>query len=151
MGQLWKIIKPTIGVLSNIGLAHQENFQSMQEKCVEKLKLFRDCNVIIYNGDNELIQDCVDKSVITAREIAWSRKNQEKPLFISAINKSDSQTEIKYRYIGLENSFTIPFIDDASIEDVLHCLAVCVFLMMPPEKITERMARLEPTGYNQSM
>ena len=144
MGQLWKIIKPTIGVLSNIGLAHQENFQSMQEKCVEKLKLFRDCNVIIYNGDNELIQDCVDKSVITAREIAWSRKNQEKPLFISAINKSDSQTEIKYRYIGLENSFTIPFIDDASIEDVLHCLAVCVFLMMPPEKITERMARLEP-------
>ncbi|MBR5935881.1 MAG: bifunctional UDP-N-acetylmuramoyl-tripeptide:D-alanyl-D-alanine ligase/alanine racemase [Bacteroidaceae bacterium] len=144
MGQLWKIIKPTIGILSNIGLAHQENFQSMQEKCIEKLKLFRDCNVIIYNGDNELIQDCVDKSVITAREIAWSRKNQEKPLFISAIIKGENQTEIRYRYIGLENSFTIPFIDDASIEDVLHCLAVCIFMMMPPEKITERMAKLEP-------
>jgi len=144
MGQLWKIIKPTIGILSNIGLAHQENFQSMQEKCIEKLKLFRDCNVIIYNGDNELIQDCVDKSVFTAREIAWSRKNQEKPLFISAINKGETHTEIKYRYIGLENSFTIPFIDDASIEDVLHCLAVCIFLMLPPEKITERMAKLEP-------
>ena len=57
MGQLWKIIKPTIGIISNIGLAHQENFQSLQEKCVEKLKLFRDCDVIIYNGDNELIQD----------------------------------------------------------------------------------------------
>ena len=144
MGQLWKIIKPTIGVISNIGLAHQENFQSLQEKCVEKLKLFRDCDVIIYNGDNELIQDCVDKSVITAREIAWSRKNTEKPLFISSVEKGETSTLIKYRYIGLENSFSIPFIDDASIEDALHCLAVCIYLMVPPEKITERMAQLEP-------
>ena len=144
MGQLWKIIKPTIGIISNIGLAHQENFQSLQEKCVEKLKLFRDCDVIIYNGDNELIQDCVDKSVITAREIAWSRKNTEKPLFISSVVKGESHTEITYRYIGLENSFSIPFIDDASIEDALHCLAVCIYLMVPPEKITERMAQLEP-------
>ena len=144
MGQLWKIIKPTIGIISNIGLAHQENFQSLQEKCVEKLKLFRDCDVIIYNGDNELIQDCVDKSVITAREIAWSRKNTEKPLFISSVVKGESHTEITYRYIGLENSFSIPFIDDASIEDALHCLAVCIYMMVPPEKITERMAQLEP-------
>ena len=144
MGQLWKIIKPTIGVLSNIGLAHQENFQTLQDKCIEKLKLFRDCDVVIYNCDNDLIQSCVDKSIITAREIAWSRKNQDKPLFISSIVKGEESTEITYRYIGLENKFTIPFIDDASIEDALHCLAVCIYLMVPPEKITERMAKLEP-------
>ena len=144
MPQLWKIIKPTIGVLSNIGLAHQENFQSLQDKCVEKLNLFRDCDVVIYNGDNDLIQSCVDKTVITAREIAWSRRDQDKPLYISSVVKGTDSTEITYRYIGLESKFTIPFIDDASIEDVLHCLAVCIYLMVPPEKITERMARLEP-------
>ena len=144
MRQLWKIIKPTIGILSNIGLAHQENFQSLQDKCIEKLHLFRDSDVVIYNSDNDLIQSCVDKSVITSREIAWSRKNQDKPLFISSVVKGESSTEITYRYIGLENRFTIPFIDDASIEDVLHCLAVCIYLMIPPEVITERMAKLEP-------
>ena len=144
MRQLWKIIKPTIGVISNIGLAHQENFQSLQDKCIEKLRLFQDCDVVIYNGDNDLIQSCVDKSIITAREIAWSRRNQDKPLFISSVVKGENSTEITYRYIGLENKFTIPFIDDASIEDALHCLAVCIYLMVPPEKITERMAQLEP-------
>ena len=144
MRQLWKIIKPTIGVLSNIGLAHQENFQSLQDKCIEKLRLFQDCDVVIYNCDNDLIQSCVDKSIITAREIAWSRKNQDKPLYISSVVKGEASTEITYRYIGLENKFTIPFIDDASIEDALHCLAVCIYLMVPPEKITERMATLEP-------
>lgn len=144
MRSLWKIIKPTIGILSNIGLAHQENFQSLQDKCIEKLKLFQDCDVVIYNCDNELIQGCVDKSIITAREIAWSRKNQDKPLYISSVVKGLDSTEITYRYLSLENKFTIPFTDDASIEDALHCLAVCVYLMVPPQKITERMALLEP-------
>lgn len=144
MRNLWKIIRPTIGVLSNIGMSHQENFQSLQEKCFEKLKLFQDCDVIIYDGDNELIQNCVNRSVITAREISWSRKNQEKPLYIHSIVKGDNSTEICYRYIGLENRFVIPFVDDASIENALHCLAVCIFLMMPSEKIAERMPLLEP-------
>ena len=144
MRNLWKIIRPTIGVLSNIGMPHQENFQSLQEKCFEKLKLFQDCDVIIYDGDNELIQNCVNKTVITAREISWSRKNQEKPLYICSVVKGENSTEITYRYIGLENSFIIPFTDDASIENALHCLAVCIFLMIPPEVISERMPLLEP-------
>lgn len=144
MERLWKMVKPSIGVLSNIGLAHQENFQSLQDKCTEKLKLFRDCDVVIYNSDNDLIQSCVNKSIMTAHEIAWSRKNQDKPLYIPSIVKHKDYTEIGYRCIGLENSFTVPFIDDASIEDVLHCLAVCVYLMMSPQKISERMAKLEP-------
>ena len=54
----------------------------MQGKCMEKLQLFKDCDVIIYNGDNELISSCVSKSLFTSREIAWSMKDNERPLFI---------------------------------------------------------------------
>ena len=75
MEALRPIIQPTIGVLTNIGGAHQENFTSLQDKCMEKLQLFKDCDVIIYNGDNELISSCVAKSLFTAREIAWSMKD----------------------------------------------------------------------------
>lgn len=144
MRSLWKIIKPSIGILTNIGGAHQENFSTMQEKCFEKLKLFQDCDVIIFDGDNELIQDCVNKSIITAREIAWSKKNSEKPLYISDVKKGESSTLIRYIYLGMENSFTIPFIDEASIENSLHCLAVATYMMLPPNVIKERMAHLEP-------
>ncbi len=144
MSRLWKVIAPTIGVISNIGQAHQENFSSMQEKCMEKLKLFRGCDVIIYDGDNTLIQDCVNKTVVTAREIAWSRKNQEKPLFISKIERGQNSTLVEYRFIGLVGSYTIPFTDDASIENSLNCLAVCLYLMMTPDTIAKRMATLEP-------
>lgn len=144
MEALKPIIQPTIGVLTNIGGAHQENFSSLQDKCMEKLQLFKDCDVIVYNGDNELISNCVSKSLFTAREIAWSTKDNERPLFIESIQKDDTGTTIKYRYLGFFKEYRIPFIDDASIENSLHCLAVALYLMVSPEDIAERMLHLEP-------
>lgn len=144
MRALQNMIKPTIGILTNIGGAHQENFYSMQEKCMEKLTLFKDCDVVIYNGDDEFISNCVAKSMLSAREIAWSCKDMERPLFISKIDKQDTHTVISYRYLDMDNTFTLPFIDDASIENSLNCLAASLYLMLPAEEITRRMSQLEP-------
>lgn len=146
MKRLRSIIHPTIGVLTNIGGAHQENFSSLQEKCMEKLDLFRDCDIIIYNGDDREVCDGVDSTLQSAREIAWSRHNADKPLFISSVSKSDSATTIEYIYLGIPGQYTIPFTDEASIENSIHCLAVCLFLMLTPEKIAERMSLLEPVA-----
>ena len=146
MRALETIVKPTIGILTNIGGAHQENFFSLQEKCMEKLTFFKNCDVLIYNGDDEFICNCVSKSLLSCREIAWSRKDPERPLYITKVEKKDDCTEISYRYLDMENHYTLPFIDDASIENSLHCLAVCVYLMLPRQKISERMARLEPVA-----
>lgn len=144
MRALQNIIKPSIGILTNIGGAHQENFFSLQEKCMEKLVLFKDCDVVIYNGDNEFISNCVGKSILSSREIAWSRKDMERPLYISKVEKKEDSTLISYRYLNMDNTFILPFIDDASIENSLNCLAACLYVMLPAEQITERMARLEP-------
>ena len=113
---------------------------------MEKLSLFKDCDVVIYNADNELISMCVAKSMLTAREIAWSCKDAERPLYISKIQKKEDHTVISYRYLEMDNTFCIPFIDDASIENSLNCLAACLYLMMPADQITERMVRLEPVA-----
>ena len=144
MEALQRIIRPTIGILTNIGGAHQENFYSMADKCMEKLALFKDCDVVIYDADNELISSCVGKCLFGAREIAWSRKDPVRPLYIESIKKGDVSTAIRYRYLGMPNEYTIPFIDDASVENSLHCLAVALYMMLPAGIITERMAHLEP-------
>jgi len=44
MELLQKIIQPTIGILTNLGDAHQENFKSKKEKLQEKLRLFKSCS-----------------------------------------------------------------------------------------------------------
>lgn len=146
MSELRNVIRPTIGIITNIGGAHQENFTSMQDKCMEKLQLFKDCDVVIYNGDNELISKCVSKSLFSAREIAWSTKDVERPLYIESISKSDDHTDIKYRYLGFFKEYRIPFIDDASIENSINCLAAALYLMVTPEEIAERMLTLEPVA-----
>ena len=144
MEALQSIIRPTVGILTNIGGAHQENFYSTSEKCMEKLLLFKDCDVVVYDADDELINSCVAKSLFGAREIAWSKKDNERPLYIESVKKESYSTTIRYRYLGMPNAYTIPFIDDASVENSLHCLAVALYMMLPAEKIAERMAKLEP-------
>ena len=146
MEVLQPIIRPTIGILTNIGGAHQENFASLQDKCMEKLLLFKDCDVIVYNGDNEFLSNCVAKSLLGSREIAWSTKDVERPLFIESITKDAKGTTIKYRYLGFFKEYHIPFIDDASIENSLNCLAAALYLMISPEDIAIRMAQLEPVA-----
>ena len=146
MKRLRSIIRPTIGILTNIGGAHQENFSSLQDKCMEKLDLFRDCEIIIYNGDDKEVCESVDRSLQSAREIAWSRYNAEKPLFISAVDTTERSTTINYSYLGMPGQYTIPFTDDASVENSIHCLAVCLYLRLFPEKISERMQHLEPVA-----
>ncbi len=146
MYNLQRIIKPTIGIVTNISSAHQENFSTMQEKCLEKLSLFRNCEIVIYNADDPMLASCVTRSHLPSREIAWSRKDPERPLYIKSIEKDDTGTTIKYHYLTMENSYRIPFLDDASIEDSISCLAAALYLMIPADVIAERMAQLEPVA-----
>ena len=146
MVHLEEIIKPTLGLITNIGEAHQEGFQTIQQKCLEKLILLKACDCIIYDGDNSLICECVEKLCFGCREIAWSRKDRDKPLYISKITKGNDSTKIDYTYLQYHSSFTIPFVEDASIENAIHCLAVMLYYNRPPEVIAERMARLTPVA-----
>lgn len=144
MRRLKTIIAPTIGVLTNIGGAHQENFSSVRNKCIEKLSLFRDCELIVYNGDNEEISASVNRALASTREIAWSRHDSDKPLYISSIKKEEESTRVNYCFLGFEGHYTIPFVDEASVENSIHCLAVCLYLKMHPNQIAKRMESLEP-------
>lgn len=146
MDNLQRIICPTIGILTNISGAHQENFTTMQEKCSDKLRLFKECDVLIYNGDNPILSTCVNRAMLGTRDIAWSCKDSERPLFIRSIVKDDTGTTINYHYLAFDNSYRIPFLDEASIEDSINCLAAALYLMVPPETIAERMAQLEPVA-----
>lgn len=146
MEKLQPIVTPTIGVITNIGEAHQENFLSLADKAREKLYLFTESEAIIYDGDNAVIRHALDALMLSHKAIAWSRTDAEAPLFIESISKERDRTIIRCAFMGYERVLTIPFTDDASIENVIHCIAVMLLLKPMSLNNTAAFAQLEPVA-----
>ena len=146
MESLESIIYPTIGVFTKLGEAHQENFASLQQKCKEKLELFINSEVIIYNEDNLIISQCVEDMGISHKIFTWSLKNRENPLYIKEIKTTRDKTIIYYSFLGFDTDLEIPFTSGAYIENSITCLATMLYLRVLPEEIKKRMVDLDPVA-----
>lgn len=146
MNALQQIIRPNIGIITNIGPEHSDGFRSLRDKCEEKVMLMRDCDCLIYNGDDSIISEAVSAACIPAKEIAWSTVDSDRPLYISRITRFADSTRIDYSYLRSDNSVTIPFTSDRDIENAIHCLAVMLYLNRPADVTASRMSMLSPVG-----
>lgn len=144
MMALQEIIRPTIGVFTNIGQAHDENFISRAQKVGEKMNLFTKADSLVYCMDYSEIQQVVIRSGMKSKVklFTWSRKFEETDLFVKQVKKKEKTTDIECVYQGNKLSFVIPFADDASIENAIHCIAVGLLMKMSPEVIANRLLSL---------
>ena len=133
MSSLADIIQPTIGVLTSIGAPHQENFRSMEEKCMEKLQLFRDAKAIIYNADDDLVSRCIRRSGFKAERIGWHKELTNGGVKLT-LNTSSSSLLLP------------PCSNKASIECSLAVAATALYLGVKPNELRERMEHLEPVA-----
>ncbi len=152
MDKLQNIILPTIGIFTNIGQAHDENFVHRDQKIAEKLKLFTKVETLIYCSDYLEIKERILKSEIIRNipQFTWSRKNSGS-LIIKSTNKGNKRTVILALYKENEISIEIPFIDDASIENAIHCWATLLFFNYDNSIIAERMKHLQPVAMRLEM
>ena len=141
------IIQPTIAVLTNLGQAHQENFTSMEQKCREKLVLFHDAQTIVYPADDNTVRHVIAESDYRGERLYWSTTDEHAPMFVKRIEKHEEATTVTYIYNGAkEQKFSIPFIDDASIEDAIVTAIVALRLGVDAKTLADRMMQLEPVA-----
>ncbi|MFN3752586.1 bifunctional UDP-N-acetylmuramoyl-tripeptide:D-alanyl-D-alanine ligase/alanine racemase [Flavobacterium sp.] len=139
MEKLQKIIRPTIGILSNIGTAHDEGFPSVAEKIKEKLKLFTSVNVLILNK-NKTISAFVNQKIKT---FSWCSDDKSADVYITKKNIGDL-TELQVTYKEDTFPIIIPFQDQASVENAIHCMMVMLYFGYNHKVIQTRMAQLYP-------
>ena len=153
MQNLKEIIKPTIGIFTNIGQAHGKNFDNIDDKIDEKLKLFSDVRTLIYCQDYKEIADKVKK--LNINTFTWSRNDDAADVKICSIEKEKDNTTIeafvksqRTTVNGQQDSvkITIPFIDDASIENAIHCWTTALMLNMDNDVIARKMEYLSPVA-----
>ncbi|NVO12065.1 MAG: bifunctional UDP-N-acetylmuramoyl-tripeptide:D-alanyl-D-alanine ligase/alanine racemase [Bacteroidales bacterium] len=144
MEKLKSIIEPVYGIFTNIGLAHQENFNDVKQKTLEKLKLFSNVQKLIYCKDHELI-DSIIKTNGRIAAFTWG-KTRKADIQVKKITQSNDSTTIQLVYKLSNYSFSIPFTDSASVENAMHCFSFLALYGLEPESILQRMNRLTPVA-----
>ncbi len=140
MRSLEQIIQPTIGVLTNIGEAHNEGFSNAAEKIKEKLELFQHCKQLIYPED--ILPN--DIHLPKTKLFSWSRKNKKATVFIELETKASSATSLILVYQNKSYQIVVPFVDTASVDNAITCYCVLLGLGYSNENVSKRLLLLTP-------
>ncbi|MBL7815219.1 MAG: bifunctional UDP-N-acetylmuramoyl-tripeptide:D-alanyl-D-alanine ligase/alanine racemase [Saprospiraceae bacterium] len=140
MATLADIVKPTIGIFTNLGAAHDAGFSSRLEKLQEKFKLFDKAKYLIYNKND--VTETVATALIGTQKIAWS-ENEEADLFIKSKKVlTDGSTLVKAIFHKKNREVQLPFSDKAMLENAFSCWLTMLHLKIPPSVCALRLAHL---------
>ncbi|MFD1164995.1 bifunctional UDP-N-acetylmuramoyl-tripeptide:D-alanyl-D-alanine ligase/alanine racemase [Sphingobacterium daejeonense] len=139
MEKLQQMIQPTIGIFTNIGVAHSQNFESKQEKLIEKIKLFKSVDALI-TGSDYLEKEMVNPEV---RIVSWGKSDHDQVQLISE-DRSGHTSKLKVRIGEVICICQVPFTDRASIENIMSCIGTMYYLGYDAETVVERIQGLKP-------
>ena len=148
MEKLEAILKPSHGILTHFGEAHGANFSQEEHKLQEKLMLFKNSKTLIYrsNNWNKIIHTYIKSINPEIELIEWSTEDPTKNIFVHFI-RSAHETQIKLKkasqsepFIDIKTELT----DDASLENICHCLIMAHVLGMDNLAINLAIRRVKP-------
>jgi alanine racemase len=135
MENLQKVIQPTIGILTNIGEAHNEGFDSREEKLREKLLLFQGTEIVI--GEKKWLHQ------LTQPVFSWSNEAGAAVL-VQSVKTTSGRTEISVVHEEKKWEIQIPFIDEASIQNAITCICILLYLKKDIAAYQQRFLQLHP-------
>ena len=143
MVHLAPLILPDVGILTNIGHAHDQFFDSLQQKLEEKLLLFEGSSTLVYCSDIPWIhQMIVAKQKAGQILFSWGAAKENTLQIIEKTSPSPGTTRITAIFEGKEISIHIPFADAAHIENAIHCWCVMLLFDYGTAVVNERMMQL---------
>ncbi len=139
MERLASMIRPEIGIFTNLGSAHDEGFTSRQEKLHEKLQLFKNSAVIIYRKDQETVSDQIENQYADRNLISWSMGLQE-----STYSCSVTEDIIEIMHQNEKFVFPSPFTEAPLQENLIFCLVTALHLGVSKDVIAAEVSSLKP-------
>ena len=138
---LESIFSPNIGILTHIGAAHSSNFDSVEELIDEKIKLFINAEITIFNGDNELVVNKINEVYSSKKLTSFGLKNHN-DVFIKN-DWNDRSQEIVIQYFDEEFSVPVYQRDEATISNVLCVICVLKEFGFENDKIVQKLNSLK--------
>ena len=142
MSILKEIVKPDIGLFTNLGSAHADGFLSNEEKLLEKLQLFEFASTLFINSDQGAVNDCVEKNYPNKEIIRWSRTDLSADLLILEETLAPNGTLIRFTWKKRQHLFSVPFTTTSNLNNALHCLAVMCWSGISFSNLEDRFRQL---------
>ncbi len=139
MQKLEHIFHPQIGLLTHMGNAHAANFRSEQQLIEEKIILFKNSEVIIYNGDN-ILTDKKIKDLYSGRKLISYGLSTANDVFLK---KNMKDEDIIIQYFEEEISFPAHQRDEATLTNAMALITVLKELDLDNAKIIEKINALK--------
>lgn len=145
MERLENIIKPSIGIFTNIGEAHSEGFENTAAKINEKINLFKNTGTVVYSKDEDAVDEAMKQLQQKNNTVLFNWGHAEDAtLCIKSIQVQPFNTVIKAVYKEKKLSISIPFTNDAAVKNAITCWCVLLLLNIDEELIQEHMLQLKP-------
>jgi alanine racemase len=140
MDKLEAMIKPNIGIFSNLGHAHDQGFDNWKAKAAEKARLFAHAGKIIYCRDHEIVHQALMDLTNGdhKRLLAWSTKEMGEALPVS-IDKN----AITIGFANQSFRFTLPPDDALFAENAVHALVCAWHLGVRIEALQNEVKHLQ--------
>jgi alanine racemase len=146
MAKLQSMIKPLMGLITNIGLAHQENFKSLRHKLEEKIKLFDQCGTIFFCADQPEIKSAITAMYSDKKLVSWGSNNANNYLQVLRANNTGNTKQVEVLVNGQNLTFSIPFTDNASFENAMHAITFLLYNGIDAKHIAQRLKGLKPVA-----
>ncbi|MEQ8555560.1 MAG: bifunctional UDP-N-acetylmuramoyl-tripeptide:D-alanyl-D-alanine ligase/alanine racemase [Cyclobacteriaceae bacterium] len=137
MEKLEKIIRPTIGIFTNIGEAHSEGFESLNEKIEEKSRLFTNADKLICSKDQPEIYDYLKKA-FGDKVIAWSAHES------SEITIVKEPLRHLFKYGNEVYAFKLGEKADRDLENLFHVISAAIVCGMSQQEIEDGIKHIVP-------
>ena len=141
MQNLQHVIHPDIGVITNIGEAHNDGFETMLAKLEEKLVLFQESKLLVYCKDHTMIDKVIHQLKFNSL-LSWG-KTELADVRITNQVVVDGKTSLRLIFSDQHYSLSIPFSDPAAIENAMHVFTVALYLGVA-KKVIDRLNDLPP-------
>ena len=138
MARLQQVIDPTIGVFTNLGSAHDEGFKNRTEKAMEKWKLFHDSSTVIYCADHLQVVQTKPEQIYG---FTWGF-DRTSDVRIQSMEKHSNYSIINLTINEQAKSIQAPLADEASLENVMHCISLMLLLGRSETEINDALSRL---------
>lgn len=136
------MVRPDIGIFTNLGSAHQEHFRNMDQKLREKLSLFEQAHTVVYCADQPGVEKHLKKN-LGADLWGWSAQDKAR-IWFDGLEYKNARASFKVHGYGSAFKVQLPFLDAASLENARHLIVLMAVLGVERACIQRRLELLEP-------